>query len=118
MREFTDQELIRREKAEKIREMGIDPFGSKFDRTAFNNDIKEKYKDKIACLHYKDLKVVKHKVQTYAEVGQGNLDWDEIIEASKNSSTEFALVEQDECDKDPFESLKISYDFLVTKGFC
>lgn len=78
----------------------------------------KKYKDKIACLHYKDLKVVKHKVQTYAEVGQGNLDWDEIIEASKNSSTEFALVEQDECDKDPFESLKISYDFLVTKGFC
>ncbi len=78
----------------------------------------KKYKDKIACLHYKDLKVVKHKVQTYAEVGQGNLDWDEIIEASKNSSTEFALVEQDECDKDPFEALKISYDFLVTKGFC
>jgi len=45
MREFTDQELIRREKAEKIRELGIDPFGSKFLRTAFNNEIKEKYKD-------------------------------------------------------------------------
>ena len=37
MREFTDQELIRREKAEKIREMGMDPFGNRFDRTAFNN---------------------------------------------------------------------------------
>ncbi len=45
MREFTDQELIRREKAEKIREMGMDPFGNRFDRTAFNNEIKEKYKD-------------------------------------------------------------------------
>ena len=45
MREFTDQELIRREKAEKIREMGMDPFGNRFDRTAFNSDIKEKYKD-------------------------------------------------------------------------
>ena len=45
MREFTDQELIRREKAEKLREMGLDPYGNRFDRTAYNLDIKEKYKD-------------------------------------------------------------------------
>ena len=45
MREFTDQELIRREKAEKLKEMGLDPYGNRFDRTAFNNDIKEKYQD-------------------------------------------------------------------------
>ena len=45
MREFTDQELIRREKAEKLRELGLDPYGHRFDRTAFNNDIKEKYQD-------------------------------------------------------------------------
>ena len=45
MREFTDQELIRRKKAESIKEMGIDPFGHKFDRTAWSSDIKEKYQD-------------------------------------------------------------------------
>jgi lysyl-tRNA synthetase class 2 len=45
MREFTDQELIRREKANKIREMGIDPFGHKFERTAYSSEIKEKYED-------------------------------------------------------------------------
>ena len=45
MREFTDQELIRREKAEKLRNLGLDPFGHKFERTAYANDIKEKYKD-------------------------------------------------------------------------
>ena len=44
-REFTDQELIRREKAEKLKQMGLDPYGNRFDRTAFNQDIKEKYKD-------------------------------------------------------------------------
>lgn len=76
------------------------------------------YRDKIACLHYKDLKVVKHREQTYAEVGEGNLDWDEIIAASKDSNAAFALVEQDECDRDPFEALKISYEFLKEKGFC
>lgn len=77
----------------------------------------EKYKDKIACLHYKDLKVVKHREQTYAEVGQGNLEWDEIIEVSKECSAKFALVEQDKCDRDPFEALKISYEFLKERGF-
>ena len=45
MREFTDQELIRREKAEKLKDMGLDPYGSKFERTAYNLDIKEKYND-------------------------------------------------------------------------
>jgi len=45
MREFTDQELIRREKAKKIRELGLDPFGHRFDRTAFNKEIKDKYQD-------------------------------------------------------------------------
>ena len=45
MREFTEQELVRREKAEKLRELGLDPFGQKFDRKDFAADIKEKYID-------------------------------------------------------------------------
>ena len=45
MREFTDQELVRREKCNNIKEMGIDPFGQKYDRTDFAMDLKEKYKD-------------------------------------------------------------------------
>ena len=43
MREFTDQELVRREKAENIKNLGMDPFGQKVERTDFSNDIKEKY---------------------------------------------------------------------------
>lgn len=45
MRELTDQELVRREKAEKIKALGIDPYGQRFDRTGYAADIKEKYKD-------------------------------------------------------------------------
>ena len=44
-REFTEQELVRREKAKNIREMGMDPFGHKFERDSFAEDIKNKYKD-------------------------------------------------------------------------
>ena len=42
-RVFSEQELIRREKASKIREMGLDPFGSRFDKTDYAADLKEKY---------------------------------------------------------------------------
>ena len=45
MREFTEQELVRREKADKLRELGLDPFGHKFERKDFAADIKEKYID-------------------------------------------------------------------------
>ena len=42
-RQFTEQELIRREKAEKLREAGLDPFGDRYDRDSFAADLKEKY---------------------------------------------------------------------------
>ena len=44
-RVFTEQEIIRREKAEKLREMGLDPFGHRYDKTDNAKDLKEKYKD-------------------------------------------------------------------------
>lgn len=45
MREFTEQEQVRRDKAENIKNLGIDPFGQKFERTGFAEEIKEKYQD-------------------------------------------------------------------------
>ena len=45
MREFTEQELVRREKAQHIRDLGMDPFGHSFKRDAYAQDIKDKYGD-------------------------------------------------------------------------
>ena len=45
MRELTEQELVRRQKAENLRELGLDPFGHRFERTDYSEDIKEKYQD-------------------------------------------------------------------------
>ena len=45
MREFSEQELVRREKAEKLRELGLDPFGHRYDREDYAFDIVSKYKD-------------------------------------------------------------------------
>ncbi len=45
MREFSEQELVRREKLNKLKELNVEPFGSKFERDAYALDLKEKYAD-------------------------------------------------------------------------
>ncbi len=45
MRNLTEQEIVRRGKLDNLKELGLDPFGHKFDRTAFAEDLKAKYKD-------------------------------------------------------------------------
>lgn len=41
-RTFTEQELVRRSKLEKIKDLGLDPFGQRYDVTDFSTDIKER----------------------------------------------------------------------------
>lgn len=45
MREFTEQEMVRRGKVEDLKNLGLDPFGHTFNRNGFALEIKEKYKD-------------------------------------------------------------------------
>lgn len=73
------------------------------------------YKENIALVHFKDLRIVDNKPQ-YAEIGNGNLNWESIILACENAGVCYALVEQDECESNPFDSLKISYDYLMKRG--
>ena len=59
MREFTEQELVRREKMKELESLGIDPFGSRFDVTSNSKEIKEKYADKTKEeLHEVDIPVI------------------------------------------------------------
>ena len=45
-RKFSEQELVRREKMQELIDKGIDPFGQRFDVTAYSKGIKEQYGDK------------------------------------------------------------------------
>ena len=44
--ELNDQQIVRREKMAALAEQGIDPFGTRFERTATSGQLKEKYADK------------------------------------------------------------------------
>ena len=68
-------------------------------------------------LHLKDMMVTPDREQRYAEIGEGNLNWPAIFEAAEAGGVEYYLVEQDRCyDRDPFESLAISYRNLKAMG--
>ncbi len=75
----------------------------------------EKVSQRMPVVHLKDM-VILDNTQTMAEVGEGNLNWKRILSACKQADVEWYAVEQDVCQRDPFESLKISYDNLRAMG--
>lgn len=74
-----------------------------------------KWIDKLAgrldCIHLKDMGITKGD-KVMKPVLSGNMDFDSIIPALQKAGTKYALVEQDTCECDPFEALKISFDNL------
>lgn len=74
MREFSEQEIVRREKLEKIKELGIDPFGQRFDRTGLALEIKEKY-DSISHEEFEtreDIEVVAGRIMFIRKMGKAS----------------------------------------------
>jgi sugar phosphate isomerase/epimerase len=68
-------------------------------------------------LHLKDFTMAPPREQRFAEIGEGNMNWPAILKAAKEGGVEWYLVEQDRCyDRDPFESLAISYRNLNAMG--
>ena len=74
-----------------------------------------KCKGRIPLLHLKDM-ANKGGQPLMAEIGEGNLNWPRILEAAKEAGVEWYLIEQDICQRDPFESLAISLRNLKAMG--
>ncbi len=73
----------------------------------------EKLKNRLPLIHLKDYRITDDNKPDFAEVGQGNLNWNAIIPAAEQSGCEWFIVEQDTTPGDPFDSLKISFDYLA-----
>ena len=71
----------------------------------------KKMKNRMPLLHLKDTGVLNGS-STMREIGNGNLPWKEILEEADKGGCLWYIVEQDTCPGDPFDSLKISYDYL------
>jgi sugar phosphate isomerase/epimerase len=64
-------------------------------------------KGRAHIVHFKDM-TMKGSTQIMAEVGEGNLNWPAILDACKEAGVRWYIVEQDTCQRSPFESLAIS----------
>jgi sugar phosphate isomerase/epimerase len=79
-----------------------------------------RYKGRVPIVHLKDLAIeqVEGKVnQVFTEVGRGNMNWDSILHAASEADVKWLVVEQDICTKDPFDSIKESYDYISAALF-
>lgn len=71
---------------------------------------------RLPVIHFKDMRIKGDRTQYYCEVGRGNLDWPGILDACVTAGVEWYIVEQDVCEGNPFDSLKISFDNLKAMG--
>lgn len=70
-----------------------------------------KVEGRMQVVHLKDMVIVDRK-QVFAEIGEGNMNYGDIISACRDTGVEWYVVEQDVCRRDPFESLEISLRYL------
>lgn len=71
---------------------------------------------RLPVVHVKDKEIAAGE-PVMAPIGEGNLDWPEIIPALDTAGCEWYAVEQDECRRDPFDCLRSSYEYLAGRGW-
>ena len=78
---------------------------------------------RMPYVHFKDyainaaaVEMIEGLSKRFAEVGQGNIDWEDVVQACREIGISYYIVEQDTCPGSPFDSLKISFDKLVALG--
>lgn len=70
----------------------------------------QKYPGRFALVHVKDMDTTPDR--GFAEVGRGNLDFKKIFGQSKKAGIKHYIVEQDRTPGNPFDSIKISWEYL------
>ena len=83
-----------------------------------------KLKGRNNVVHFKDMNLTLfedaagkwQRENRIATIGEGNMNYDAIIEACLKADVEYGFVELDSCyGADPFECMKKSYKFLTSR---
>jgi sugar phosphate isomerase/epimerase len=72
---------------------------------------------RLPAMHLKDYVINAEGRVGFAEIGRGNLNWPAILAAAEAGGCESFIVEQDTCAGDPFDALRISFEYLRDQ-FC
>ena len=74
----------------------------------------QRYTGRVPLIHLKDMTA--GPTPTYAEIGEGIIDFRPIFAASEASGAEYYIVEQDFCARPALESAKVSLGHLKAWG--
>lgn len=74
-----------------------------------------KYAGRIPLVHLKDMKREDGNTVT-VELGNGEVDLQAIAKASKEAGSQWLIVEQDQCQNPPLESVETSIQWLKAQG--
>lgn len=73
-----------------------------------------KYAGRLPLVHLKDMRTKEDGTAETVVLGEGEVNLTAILAASEEAGAEWAIVEQDFCSRDPFESIKDSMEWLKT----
>jgi sugar phosphate isomerase/epimerase len=73
------------------------------------------YPGRFELFHVKDIDNTPKRF--FTEVGRGTIDFKKIFRQSKKAGVKHYFVEQDETPASPFDSIKVSYDYLSKLNF-
>ncbi|MBO5305767.1 MAG: sugar phosphate isomerase/epimerase [Clostridia bacterium] len=83
----------------------------------------ETYKDRYDYVHFKDFGIATREETLearpilYAPVGEGNLEWDDIIAVCKKNGVKSYAIEQDKCNgRNAFDCVTSSFNFMKKAG--
>lgn len=77
-------------------------------------DYFEKYPKRFPLWHVKDMKA---GTKDFAEIGNGTIDFKSIFEAKEKAGLKYWFLEQDSSDKDIFNSIKISKNYIDNHSY-
>lgn len=77
-------------------------------------DFIRQHKGRVPLVHIKDM--TNDERETFAEIGNGKMNWPEVFAAAEEGDVVAYVVEQDQCDGDPLDSIKISLNNLKQMG--
>ncbi|MBQ9099495.1 MAG: sugar phosphate isomerase/epimerase [Clostridia bacterium] len=78
-----------------------------------------KLNGRIKCIHFKDMSYsTEDQKVRMAAIGDGNINWESVFAAVRESDIEYAFVEQDKSyGEDPFDCMERSLKFIRAAGF-
>jgi sugar phosphate isomerase/epimerase len=73
---------------------------------------------RMPILHLKEMAIDADRKVHFDWIGNGNLDWPEIMHAATEGGVEYAMYEQDDCyQENPFELAEKSFRYLESLGY-